>query len=266
MLDKTIHFKDSNIAYRITGEGTPVMFIHGFGETGNVWDQILPGLGSTCLLIIPDLPGSGRSTPLTIGASNLEQYAEALVAILYKENLATCTLIGHSMGGYIALAIAQAYPELVSGLGLFHSSVFGDNAEKLAAREKSITFMQEHGATAFLKTSIPGLFYKEKKHAEVIDALVNSFHDTPAAVLINYYVAMMSRPDRSSVIRRATYPVLFILGVHDKAVPFDQGLRQTSMPSRAYIHILRESGHMGMFEETEKCIIILREFLETIKN
>src|SRR6476620_9412070 len=119
MQTKTIQFNDSLLTYTVRGTGIPVMFIHGFGETGAIWDGIAAGLESTCMLIIPDLPGSGDSAPLHAGASNLEQYAKALVAIIEAENLPNCTLIGHSMGGYIALALAQSEPHLVSGMGLF---------------------------------------------------------------------------------------------------------------------------------------------------
>src|SRR5664279_3334509 len=74
------------------------------------------------------------------------------------ENIPELVLIGHSMGGYIALAFAEKYPEKINALGLFHSSSYADSAEKKEAREKNIRFILKNGSAPFIEQSIPGLY------------------------------------------------------------------------------------------------------------
>ena len=111
--------------YRVTGTGKPVILVHGFGETGAVWDQQVDHLQTSWQLIVPDLPGSGLSDE--IPDMSMEGLAEAIHAIIHEEEIDACPVIGHSMGGYIALALAENYPNHVSSLGLFHSTAFADS-------------------------------------------------------------------------------------------------------------------------------------------
>jgi pimeloyl-ACP methyl ester carboxylesterase len=173
-------------------------------------------------------------------------------------------MIGHSMGGYITLAFAEKYGQMLSGIGLFHSSAFADDTAKKDTRRKAIGFIQENGSDAFLKTSIPGLFADTIKHNAAIAALVEKGKQFSPQALIQYYEAMINRPDRTEVLTSANFPVLFILGENDKAVPFDQGLKQSHLPNESHVTILRESAHMGMIEESEKSFKNLADFLHSV--
>src|SRR5690606_2035738 len=141
-----IQFKNKTIFYRKEGEGNPVMLVHGFGEDGTIWKHQVEKLKNHFLLIIPDLPGSGKSELLD-GDCTIEDYAEVIRTIADTELLSndqyqTFSLIGHSMGGYISLAFAKKYSHLLNSFGLFHSSAFADNGEKISAREKVIDFIE----------------------------------------------------------------------------------------------------------------------------
>ncbi len=271
---KHITYGNATIYYRITGLGAPVLLLHGFGEDGEVWNKQIDILKAHFTLIIPDLPGSGRSG--MVDDMSIEGMAEVVKTIIVTEqqncspvNTFTTALIGHSMGGYISLAIAEKYPELLSALGLFHSSAFADTEEKKTARRKSISFIKNNGAHEFLKTSIPGLFAKDQDAFEPsdtlqleINALIEKGREFSPEALIQYYEAMIARPDRTAVLKNFPHSVLFILGAHDMAVPIEQGLKQTSMPTISYIHILRHSAHMGMWEETAAANAALLQFLQ----
>jgi pimeloyl-ACP methyl ester carboxylesterase len=177
-------------------------------------------------------------------------------------------LIGHSMGGYITLAFAEKYPFQLSAFGLFHSTAFADSEEKKEVRQKGIRFMEEHGAAEFLKTAIPNLYSPQTKeaHPEWIREHLAVVHNFSAPVLVSYYKAMMQRPDRTDVLKTSHLPVLFVMGQHDSAVPLQDGLKQCHLPHLSYIHILEQSGHMGMIEEKEETNRILVEFVNTIEK
>src|SRR4051812_20227657 len=147
-----LQFKNSTVFYRVSGQGKTVVLLHGFGEDGNIWNHIEKKLKNNFRVIVPDIPGSGRSTILKNEAKpvQIDDYAEVIISILKNESVRSCTVIGHSMGGYITLAIAEKYPELLNGFGLFHSTAFADNEEKKQTRQKSIEFIQSHDAISFL--------------------------------------------------------------------------------------------------------------------
>src|SRR5262249_10286096 len=110
-MDKELEIGGKEIHYRLIGRGRPVMLVHGFGEMGTVWDHQIDYLKDKYQLIVPDLPGSGRSG--LIDDMTVEGMAEVLRAIFEHEGLdkvateVTPVLIGHSMGGYITLAFVE---------------------------------------------------------------------------------------------------------------------------------------------------------------
>ena len=163
----------------------------------------------------------------------------------------------------------KKYPQLINTFGLFHSSAYADSEEKKIARLKAINFIKHNGAYEFLKTSIPGLFMPQSSE-EPSNALITNTcnaliekgkHFTPE-VLIHYYQAMIGRPDRTEVLKNFLHPILFIMGKHDVAVPFTQSMQQSYLPNTSYITILRNSAHMGMWEETNKANTALLAFLQ----
>lgn len=264
MQTKTFQYNNSNISYRIAGNGEPVLFIHGFAEDSRVWDAIIDEFKNHYQLIVPDLPGSGASSLLPGSHISIEDYADALKALLEKENITQMVMIGHSMGGYISLAFAKKYPSFIRALGLFHSSAYADDEAKKETRRKAIHIIKEKGAMAFLNTAIPGLFAHAEKSKMDIDVLLQRGHSFSPEALIQYYEAMIARPDTTEVLKNIPQPVLFILGEHDKAVPFEQGLQQTHLPGISNIHVLRNSAHMGMLEEKERSFSILAHFLASV--
>jgi pimeloyl-ACP methyl ester carboxylesterase len=248
--------------YQITGQGYPVVLIHGFGEDGTIWQYQVAALQTAYRLIVPDLPGSGQS-PLPDKPLTIESMAESIMELLTAKNINRCTLIGHSMGGYIALALAEKYPDKVDALVLFHSTAFADSAEKVNTRRRSIEFIQEYGATNFLQQSIPNLFGDSFKlnHPEKVASLIKKGISFSKEALIQYYEAMIQRPDRTSLLKAFQGPVLFIAGEKDKAVPLEDILRQCYLPAIAHIQILKDVAHTGLWEEKGLSNEILVKFL-----
>jgi len=267
MQHKKINYKGCEIYYKIIGKGKPILFLHGFAEDGNVWQYQTDFLKDHYQVIVPDIPGSGRSS-MADWINNIDSLAGSIKAILDEEQITNCTTIGHSLGGYITLALAEKHPQLLNGLGLFHSSAFADTEEKKQARSKSIDFIRTNGAYEFIKATTPGLFASlfTQKHSNKINSLVDNGKNFVEEVLIRYYEAMINRPDRTSILLHFTKPVLFIIGENDKAVPLDISLKQCYLPQLSYVFILKDSAHMGMWEEKDKSNKILFDFLQATNN
>lgn len=265
-MNKHIQFNGAALHYRVVGSGNPVVLIHGFGEDGTIWQHSIEYLQSNFTLLVPDLPGSGLS-PMVNKDESMESLADAVIAMLDAESVKTASIIGHSMGGYITMAIAEKHASYAKAIGLFHSVASPDNEEKKAARRKSIGFIKEHGAAAFIEQATPGLFSDgfKAKHPEIVEEITARYTNFSAAALVQYYEAMMQRSDRTAVLERFPRPVLFIMGTHDKAVPLEISLQQSHLPELSYVKILEHSGHMGMLEEPSEAHAFLEKFLREIE-
>ncbi len=263
-MNKELLYQNNKIFYRIIGSGKPVVLIHGFGEDGKVWGNQIEFLKNKFQLIIPDLPGSGKSE--MIDDMSMEGMAEVIHSIIHKENVDSCPIIAHSMGGYILLAFLEKYWNHVSAFGLFHSTAYADTEEKKAIRRKGIDFINQNGAFEFLKITSPNLFSQKTKdeNPELINEFIAGLHNFSAQALVSYYKAMIERPDRTEMLQKATVPVLFIMGKYDNAIPLEDSLKQCHLPEKSYIYVLRNSGHMGMLEEIDKSKEILDKFLREI--
>ncbi|MBC9930741.1 alpha/beta fold hydrolase [Chitinophaga qingshengii] len=257
---KTIH--NGTRQYDDQGTGPVVVLIHGFAENAAIWEIQQAYLKSNFRIITPDLPGAAN-VPLTLPLT-IESMADYVYTILLAENIDKATVVGHSMGGYVALALADKHPQLVQGLGLFHSTATADTAEKKEARRKSIRLMEQYGAETFARQTLPNMFSPAFKTAQPdrVEAYVQMGMQCPETAMVAYYEAMMERPDRTSVLKNVTIPVLFIIGKDDAAVPTDIILPQITLPRLSSIHIFDEVGHMGMWEIYEAANVILRQFVE----
>ncbi len=266
-MEKKLEFQNKSISYWIEGKGKPVMLVHGFAEDHEVWSHQIEHLKQNFQLIVPDLPGSGKSALLN--NVSMESLAEVLKAILDQESVQETIMIGHSMGGYTTLAFAEKYASRLNSFCLFHSSAYPDNEEKKQTRLKAIEFMKKNGVEEFLKTSTPNLFAKDAKgnlsraKQLMVDKVIHDYKNFDINALVAYYQAMMERPDRTHVLKTFTKPIFFLLGRHDTVVLYEQGLEQTRLARNVEVYTLNDSGHMGMWEEPIESNRILEGFLKT---
>ncbi len=262
-MEQRIAYKGQEIVYHTYGKGNPLLLIHGFAEDATIFSNQVSFLEKKYLVIVPDLPGSGQSA-FNESINSIDGYAEAMLAVLAAEKISKATVIGHSMGGYITLAIAEKFPERLETFGLFHSSAYADDEEKKKTRAKSIDFIKEHGAAKFLEESIPKLFGEKfkKENPDKVKELVKKYSGFDARALVQYTRAMMQRPDRTAVLKAWKKPILMIIGEEDSAIPFQLSLQQSHLPTLCYIHIAKETGHMGMIEESSSCNEVILEFLD----
>lgn len=254
--------------YDVYGSGKPIVLLHGFAETGAVWVHQTNYLKKHFKVIVPDLPGCGKSPELNIEppAVTIEDYVESIYLILKKENIESCTMFGHSMGGYITLAIADKYHKSLCGFGFVHSTAFADTEEKKQTRLRGIEMIENYGSYAFLKNTTPNLFtqkFKDEHSAEVVQLLEQGKSFSKKSLQQAYY-AMMNRNEKTSVLETSNLPVMFIAGKQDNAVPLKDVLKQVHLPEISYFHIINHVGHMGLWEASEIVNESIEEFVNEI--
>jgi pimeloyl-ACP methyl ester carboxylesterase len=262
MIQKSYKINESNVSFFIQKrDNIPIVFLHGFCEDSSMWNDFLLDFPDNYLLCI-DLPGFGKSSP-QIGCS-LQDMASIVNTIIEKIDIKKCVLIGHSMGGYVALEFAKKYPEKVDGLGLFHSQPFADSAAKKESRRKSIDFIQKNGSVYFVKQLIPKLFAPrfDSKSSLTISKLIFASSNYPPDGIINALEAMINRVDNADVLKQASFPVLFIVGAEDITIPKENCFDQLAFPNISKIHVLSGVGHMGMFEAKPACILAVKNFID----
>lgn len=267
MTAQSIRIQNSTMYYTEHGSGPTVVLLHGFAEDQDVWRYQVDALSKQYRLLMPDLPGSGRSGMIEdMSMEGLAACVKAMTdqACAAENGYTGFTMIGHSMGGYITLAFAEKYPGLLNGFGLFHSTAFADTEEKKATRRRGISFIKTHGSQPFVEQSAPNLFAEPYriKNSAVLAEMIARYSSFDPLALSAYYEAMIERPDRTTVLQSVHKPVLFIIGKNDKAIPFEDSMKQCHMPQVACIEILENAAHMGMWEEKEKSTQALLNFLQ----
>lgn len=253
--------KCPEVFYRKLGQGAPVLLIHGFPDDGNLWRRVMPLLSETCTVIVPDLPGTGKSI-YSGGGISIEELADSMLSILHTERISKVVVAGHSMGGYIALAMAANCPEIMAGLSLVHSTSQADSAEKKQQREKVIRLIRNGGKDTFIKGMIPGLFapHFQTKDPEGVAMQIGNSLKLASGTLTGFYEAMINRPERTFVLSEARFPVQFISGKEDSVVPFDITMKLSDLPSVSFVSVYEEVGHMSMLERPESLAADLEAF------
>ncbi len=265
-MQKRIEFSGTEVAYSDRGEGPCLVLLHGYLETGEIWDSFADLFPQGYRLIIPDLPGHGRSG--TWGEMHsMDDLAGVVNAIVEAEGIRKFFLVGHSMGGYVLMAFAELFPEKLLGYSLFHSTCFADTDEKKVNRDREISLVLCGKTRQIVLVNIPKAFSmdnvdlmpEEVERARRI-ALENS--DEGIVALLN---GMKSRPDRTAVLKDPGLPLLLIGGMKDNYIPVEVFERLVSLAPHARVLRLEESGHMGFIEEPEKVVQAFMEMLDQLK-
>ncbi len=245
------------IYYQEKGNGHPLVLIHGFCETHEIWDRFADSLSDTFRVLLPDLPGFGNS-PLAPTPFTIQDIGSAMLGWLDELHLDRPVVIGHSLGGYVAMAMVDVQPGRFPGFGLFHSTAYPDSEEKKENRNKVIDFVNRNGVQPFIDTFVPGLFYqKGNPHMQEIQRIASR---TTAETLVAYTAAMRDRPTRLALLETFTKPILMIAGEHDASIPYNQSSAQSSLMKFPLFYGLKDAGHMGMFENEPRSIKIVKDF------
>ena len=253
----------SSISFFEKGKGQPVVLIHGFCEIGEMWRHFATSLSNEFRVICPDLPGCGKS-PLTLSKNNLEEVAVQLEEWMEENSIYDPILIGHSLGGYVTLALLELMGNKLKAVGLFHSTAFADDEEKKGMRDRTVIFLKKHGVDKFVTSFVPPLFPEERREeldAEINLAIEQAKHSTLEG-LIGFTKAMRDRKDRFEVLKNFPGPKLMIAGTLDGAVKIEAS-RKHKVAVTDYFE-LENTGHVGMIERKEESLKIVREFCEGI--
>lgn len=243
--------------YEIAGSGKEnLVMLHGFMENLSIWNDMEMTLSKDFKLIKIDLPGHGKS-PVSSEIHTMEWMAGEVKKIADELGLGSFHLLGHSMGGYIALAYAKQFPQVLKSVTLFFSTFLADDEEKKEQRRRSIPII-ENAFPQYVNAGISNLFNENEK--DILEgkirlakqiALSTSTEGVLAAVR-----GMIERTDKTDVVENFQNKILVIAGKHDNAVKSSTLLQQ--LPDRTNIKsYLIDCGHNGHWEKPSVCSAII---------
>jgi len=250
----------SKIHVSVSGNGPAIVYLHGFLETHEIWNDFISSIGNYTHYAF-DLPGFGRSE-LPSAEFTLEEIARIIKEETESLKLTGFHLVGHSLGGYIALSFLKLFPEKVRSITLFHSTTLPDSDEKKDNRTKTIQFIDENGVETFARNFVKPLF-ANPNHVIIPKIQELAVKSNPKTV-IQYLAAMRDRYDNTSTLISSNKPAFLILGEKDTVINHQTLKSALGNGKNIEISTLPTVGHMGMFEETELTSELLVNFLDRI--
>lgn len=243
-----------------------IVLLHGYLESMLVWEDFVPYLYKEVRVVTLDLPGHGISVVQGENHS-MEFLADTVADALKALGIPRCTLVGHSMGGYVALAFCERHPEMLDGLVLLSSTPNPDSPEKAENRRREIALVRA-GRKELLARVAPAAGFAEenrdrmKDYIEDLTEQVFITEDDGIVALLN---GMIDRKDQNEMLRQTKVPVLFILGRKDNYIPLEVAEKMVADHPEARVVWLEHAGHMGFLEEPEATAQALLDFVKNEK-
>jgi pimeloyl-ACP methyl ester carboxylesterase len=254
---------ESEISYLRRGNGPPVVLVHGFPLDGTVWQELLENLSPDFSVIVPDLPGFGKSP--SQGPFTMESMADVLQEFLKRIGVLPCVLAGLSMGGYIAQAFAVKYSSSLRGLMLVDTRCNADTDTGKKARNDMIELAKSKGSAAVAEQMMPKMFAPGVS-AELVTRLRAVMTACPAQTIQYASAAMRDRPDLSSDLAELSIPALIIVGEFDVLAPPSMAQEMHGILCGSTLTVIPNAGHMTPMERPADVAASMRKFLSSIPN
>ncbi|WP_264525574.1 alpha/beta fold hydrolase [Flavobacterium sp. N502536] len=257
---KNILYKNTQISYTDSGQGTAIIFLHGFLENKKMWKDYIAPFSEKYRVITIDLLGHGESDSLGY-VHAMEDNANAVHEVLNHLKIEKATIVGHSMGGYVALAFAELFPKSIRKLVLLNSTSRADSAEKKINRTRAIKAVKQNYIT-FVSLAIANLFSENNRTLlkDEIEKVKIQALKTPLQGIVASLEGMKIRKDREALLHQNLFPVLLILGKKDPVLNYEDSITQINDTTAELVSF--EDGHMSHIENKEALKNVLFGFFE----
>ncbi|WP_159888524.1 alpha/beta fold hydrolase [Paenibacillus puerhi] len=249
-----------SISYTEQGSGHPLVLLHGFCGSGAYWDEVVPLLDAHYRVIVPDLRGHGESGSPD-EAYTIEGMADDIAALIDELGTEKAIVLGHSLGGYVTLALAERHSDKLRAFGLVHSMAFPDDEKGKAGRLQAKQTIREQGLSVFIEGLIPKLF--APAHLESMPEAVKQAKEiglgTSPEGAMHTLDAMRERPDRNAVLQSMELPLLLVAGENDQIIPVER----TFVVQGDYVtqRLISGAGHMSMMEAPKELAQSVRDWV-----
>ena len=240
-----------------------VVLLHGYLESMLVWDEFVALLKESVRVVTIDLPGHGVSM-VTSEVHTMEYLAECVALAMEALGIERYSVVGHSMGGYVALAMVEKYASRLESIVLLSSTTSADSPEKCDRRRREIELIKA-GKKNMLARLVPHAGFapenvqRLKDYIEDIGELILMTEDEGVIAILG---GMIERKSRGELLRQSGVPHMFIFGRHDYYIPVETAEEMIAADPTARVVWLEHSGHMGFYEEPELCAQAILEMVK----
>lgn len=257
---KHTSYKNTPVSFSDSGTGTPLVFLHGYLENSKMWSFFEPELVQKYRVICIDLLGHGQTGCLGY-VHTMEDMADAVYAVLQELHIRKAIFIGHSMGGYVALALSELYPEIIQGLALVNSTSWADSLDRKKNRDRAIVAVKKD-FTVFIRMSIANLFSEENRVRldARIELVKNEALQTPLQGIVAALEGMKMRKDREMQLHFSPFPKLLVLGKKDPVLNYQETISQIENTEVSLITF--EDGHMSPIENEHELLAVFFDFFK----
>ena len=239
-----------------------IVLLHGYLESMLVWEDFIPLLYKQARVVTLDLPGHGISV-VTGECHTMEYLADVVAEAMTTLGVERFTVVGHSMGGYVALALAERHADRLEGVVLLSSTPNPDTEEKRENRRREIALVKS-GKKELLARVAPAAGFAEsnrKRLKDYIDDLAEQVHVTEDEGIVALLNGMIERKDQNQMLQTSAVRQLFILGRKDGYIVPEVAEQMVANHPQSEVVWLDESGHMGFIEEPERTAEALLNFI-----
>ena len=255
-----IFYKNTKISFSVQGKGASVVLLHGFLENSTMWNSLAASLSKNNRIICIDLLGHGQTECLGY-VHTMETMAEAVNAVLTHLKIRKSIFVGHSLGGYVALAFAEKNPDNVKGLCLMNSTTRADDANRVGLRTRAIEAVKTD-YKSLVRLSIANLFRPKNRAVfkEEIKAIKEEALKTPLQGYIAAQEGMKIRNDREVLLHFSPYKKMLIIGKKDPVLDYEELMSQVNNTEVEVVEF--PDGHMSHIENKDELIIALKRFIK----
>lgn len=270
-MEKYFKYQNRIIYYNIfrdTSKTRPVIcLLHGYLEAKETWGAFEQDLTANYDVINIDIPGHGKSELLNNNQS-FTDISKAIKEVLISESISKCFMAGHSMGGYLTLAFAETFPQMLHGFILVHSSSFADDEKKRKDRDREIILVKAQKKHLIIDINIPRGFADKNLETfkEAVERNKSIAHKTTDAGIIIAIKTMKNRPDRTHVLKENPNNHLILLGTDDNYINFESTIENYNKQGTFNIISIKGVGHNGYIENKSELLKHINHFIKkTIK-
>ncbi|BAH40062.1 MAG TPA: alpha/beta hydrolase [Gemmatimonas aurantiaca] len=255
------------LGYDDSGDGLPVVFLHGFPHDRTLWTAQKASLASQVRCILPDLRGFGHSS--THGPFSVDQYADDVVGLMDHLGIERAAICGLSMGGYVAMAMWRRHADRIAAMVFCDTKATADSEEAKGRRDELIAVVKRDGARAIAEAQLDGMVGSttRARRIEVVNGLRAMMGRQPVAGIIGALQALRDRPDSRETIGTITVPSLVVVGEEDSLTPIKEARAIAELlpaAARVRLEIIASAGHVPCLERPAATNHALSDFFATL--
>jgi 3-oxoadipate enol-lactonase len=256
---------DAEIAYRVLGEGPPVVLLHPFPVNHEFWLPVAEALASRYRLVLPDMRGHGDSG-VGDGPASMEKHAADIARVMDDAEIGRAPLIGVSIGGYALFEFWRSHRGRVAALGLCNTKAGADGPEARNGRLQAANDVIDRGTELFFQSMVPRVFSRNTREMrpDLVEGALRMMRKMSAEDVAQVQRGMAARPDSVELLRTINVPTLLVTGSDDILTGANEAELMRQHIPNSQLRVIPKAGHYSPWEQPEDAGWILRQFLDEV--